>query len=56
MALRRGREVLHELVENHTIRCPFVATADNIADFFTKPFKEAKKFYAMRAILMNEPR
>ena len=34
---------------------PFVRTDDNIADFFTKPMANAKKFYAMRARIMNEP-
>ncbi len=31
-----------------------VVTADNIADFFTKPLG-AKAFFAMRAVIMNEP-
>ena len=44
-----------DMVEDFEIEVPFVRTADNVADFFTKPFKEAKKFYAMRRILMNEP-
>ena len=39
------------------LEVPFVRTDDNIADFFTKPFVkgQAKKFYAMRRIIMNEP-
>ena len=33
---------------------PFVATADNLADFFTKPLK-GKDFFRMRDIIMNVP-
>ena len=46
---------VRDMVETFELEVPFVRTADNVADFFTKPFKEAKKFYAMRRILMNEP-
>ena len=41
--------------EVRAVEVPFVRTDDNLADFFTKPFKEAKKFYAMRRKIMNEP-
>ena len=34
---------------------PFVSTANNIADFFTKPMHSAKQFFAFRRIIMNEP-
>ena len=33
---------------------PFVRTADNIADFFTKPMKSANQFHAFRKTIMNE--
>ena len=33
---------------------PYVATDDNLADFFTKPLM-AKKFFAMRDKIMNNP-
>ena len=36
------------------IEVPFVRTADNIADFFTKPMT-ANKFHAFRKVIMNEP-
>ena len=39
-------------VENMRIRVPFVATADNLADFFTKPLP-AKAFYPLRDAIMN---
>ena len=32
----------------------YVATADNIADFFTKPMSTAKQFFALRRVIMNE--
>jgi hypothetical protein len=41
-------------VEKFEINVPFVRTANNWADFFTKPLK-AKAFRAMRKIIMNEP-
>ena len=33
---------------------PFVATVDNLADFFTKPLK-GKDFFRIRDIIMNVP-
>ena len=32
-----ARHYVRKLVEDLTIRVPFVASADNLADFFTKP-------------------
>ena len=46
---------VRELVEEHVIRCSFVSTVDNLADFFTKPLKTAT-FYSMRDQIMNVPR
>ena len=43
---------VRELVEEMKLRVPFVATADNWADFFTKPLK-SKQFYALRDTIMN---
>ena len=45
---------VRECVENMQLRVPFVGTADNAADFFTKPLA-AKAFYALRDRLMNVP-
>ena len=45
---------IRELVEEHRIRVPFVATVDNLADFFTKPLK-SKEFFRVRDIIMNVP-
>ena len=43
---------VRELVENHRLRVPFVATVNNIADFFTKALPP-KQFEAMRDRIMN---
>ena len=45
---------VRELVENHMIRCPFVSTVDNCADFFTKA-QPASVFFPMRDKIMNVP-
>ena len=45
---------VRELVENHRLRVPFVATVNNIADFFTKALPP-KQFEAMRDRIMNVP-
>ena len=52
--VERRHFYLRELVEDHVIRVPFVATVDNIADFFTKPLK-SKDFFRMRDVIMNVP-
>ena len=39
-------------MENGRIRVPYVATANNMADFFTKPLP-AKTFFRMRDAIMN---
>ena len=45
---------VRDMVEAFEIEVPFVDTANNIADFFTKPMKSSKQFYAFRRIIMNE--
>ena len=42
------------MVENLRIRVPFVRTADNLADFFTKPLPPTA-FVQMRDAIMNVP-
>ena len=57
MPIHLPREALHEhleLVEQQRIVVPYVATDDNLADFFTKPLV-AKKFFALRDKIMNNP-
>ena len=46
---------VRELVEAFQVNVQFVRTADNLADFFTKPLEE-KQFFAMRNLIMNVPR
>ena len=50
--IERRHYFIRECVENGRIRVPYVATADNMADFFTKPLP-AKSFFRMRDIIMN---
>ena len=43
---------VRELVENHTLHVQYVNTADNLADFFTKPLPP-KAFFKLRDAIMN---
>ena len=51
--VQRRHFFVRDMVESFEIRVPYVPTNENIADFFTKPLA-AKKFHAMRCIIMNE--
>ena len=46
---------VRELVEEHRLRCSFVSTVDNLADFFTKPLKAGGStgFFQVRDKVMN---
>ena len=50
--IERRHFYIRELVEDHRLTVPCVATVDNLADFFTKPLK-ASQFFAMRDKIMN---
>ena len=50
----RRHYFIRECVENGRLRVPFVATAENIADFFTKPLM-GMDFFRMRDRVMNVP-
>ena len=50
--VERRHFFIRELVEDGKIRVPFVRTADNLADFFTKALPPAQ-FRAMRDVIMN---
>ena len=52
--IERRHYFVRECVEQGRLRVPFVSTADNIADFFTKPLM-GKEFFRMRDIIMNVP-
>ena len=43
---------VREMVENGELIVPYVATDDNLADFFTKPLN-AKRFFVLRNKIMN---
>ena len=50
----RRHYFVRELVEEGRLVVPYVATSDNIADFFTKPLKPVR-FFHLRNIIMNIP-
>ena len=50
--IERRHFFIREAVEKMEIRVPYVATCDNLADFFTKPLAP-KQFFAMRNTIMN---
>ena len=50
--VERRHFFVRELVENHTLRVPFVSTDKNLADFFTKPLP-ARSFFPLRDKIMN---
>ena len=50
--IARRHFYVRELVEELRINVPFVASADNLADFFTKPLR-GKVFFPMRDAIMN---
>ena len=50
--IERRHFYVRELVEDLKITVPFVASADNLADFFTKPLHE-RVFFPMRDRIMN---
>jgi len=50
--IQRRHYYVRELVEEHQITVPFVASADDLADFFTKPLN-ARAFFPMRDRIMN---
>ena len=52
--IERRHFFVREKVEDHEICVPFVKTADNLADFFTKALDPAK-FWPMRDAIMNVP-
>ena len=52
--VQRRHFFIRDMVESLEIEVPFVRTADNIADFFTKPMKSANQFIAHCRVIMNE--
>ena len=52
--LQRRHFFVRDMVESFELKVPFVRTADNLADFFTKPMKSASQFHALRKRIMND--
>ena len=52
--VERRHLYVRELVENGRLRVPFVRTADNLADLFTKPLA-GNVFFPLRDRVMNVP-
>ena len=53
--VERRHFYVRDMVERFELEVPYVATSENIADFFTKPMHTSKQFFAFRRIIMNEP-
>ena len=52
--VQRRHFFVRDMVESFELEVPFVRTADNIADMFTKPMKSATEFHKLRRLVMNE--
>ena len=52
--IERRHFFVREMVEDLRISVPFVKSADNMADFFTKPLTH-KQFFLLRDRIMNVP-
>ena len=53
--VQRRHFFIRDMVETLELEVPFVRTADNVADMFTKPMRNANDFHKLRRIIMNEP-
>ena len=52
--VERRHFFVRDMVESFEIEVPYVPTNLNVADFFTKPFKNSSHFRELRKIVMNE--
>ena len=52
--VQRRHFFVRDMVESFELEVPFVRTAENIADFFTKPMKSASQFHYFRKLIMGE--
>ena len=52
--VQRRHFFVRDMVESFEIEVPFVRTAENLADFFTKPIKSASQFRYLRKQIMGE--
>lgn len=53
--VQRCHFFIRDMVKSFELEVPFVRTADNLADFFTKTMKSASQFHAFRETIMDEP-
>lgn len=51
--VERRHFFVRDMVEKMELCVPYVRSADNLADFLTKPLS-SKRFFALRALIMNE--
>ena len=51
--VERRHFFVRDMVEAFELEVPFVGTADNIADLFTHPAKNATQFHDFRRTIMN---
>ena len=52
--VQRRHFFVRDMVESFELEVPFVPTAENAADIFTKPMKNANEFHKLRRLVMNE--
>ena len=52
--VERRHFFVRDMVESFEIEVPYVPTAENVADFFTKPMKNSTHFRELRRRIMNE--
>ena len=52
--VQRRHFFIRDMVESFELEVPFVRTADNVADMFTKPMRNANDFHRLRRVIMNE--
>jgi hypothetical protein len=53
--VQRRHFFVRDMVEEFEVTVPYVQTANNIADFFTKAMHGSKQFFRFRRVIMNEP-
>ena len=52
--IQRRHFFIRDMVESFELEVPFVRTADNIADMFTKPMRNTNDFHKLWHLIMNE--
>ena len=52
--VQRRHFFVRDMVESFEIEVPFVRSAENAADMFTKCMKNSSEFHKLRRYIMNE--